>query len=95
MSKNSKHNRKGYRRSPGKSFFDFCLVAALFMGTGYILGILFAPSSGLKTRKKWMDVIREILDRGKFAFEEVRVMGEELIEKSIEKVGEASGKTKN
>jgi len=72
--------------------FTITVIAA---AAGLAMGLLFAPQSGLKTRKKLNNMIEEALDRGRFALLEARVMGEEILEKSIEKAEKVSSKVKN
>ena len=72
--------------------FTITVIAA---AAGLAMGLLFAPQSGLKTRKKLNNMIKEALDRGRFALLEARVMGEEILEKSIEKAEKVSSKVKN
>jgi len=76
---------------PGDIFSIIVIAAA----AGLAMGLLFAPQSGLKTRNKLNNMIREALDRGRFALLEARVMGEEILEKSIEKAEKVSSKVKN
>ena len=59
------------------------------------MGLLFAPQSGLKTRNILNKKIKELQDRSRFALLEARVMGEEILEKSIEKTEKVSSKIKN
>ena len=84
--------------SPGKSgtgFGDIFTITVIAAVAGLATGLLFAPQSGLKTRKKLNNMIKEALDRGRFALLEARVMGEEILEKSIEKAEKISLKVKN
>ena len=84
--------------SPGKSrigFGDIFTITVIAAVAGLAMGLLFAPQSGLKTREKLNNMIKEALDRGRFALLEARVMGEEILEKSIEKAEKVSSKVKN
>ncbi len=84
--------------SPGKSkigFGDIFTITVIAAAAGLAMGLLFAPQSGLKTRNKLNDIINEALDRGKFALLEARLMGEEMLEKSLEKAEKVSSKVKN
>ena len=84
--------------SPKKSgigFGDIFTITVIAAAAGLAMGLLFAPQSGLKTRKKLNNIIKEALDRGRFALLEARVMGEEILEKSIEKAEKVSSKVKN
>lgn len=79
----------------GKSIADFFGVALVFMFAGFIMGLLFAPQSGTKTRGILMDRLAELVDKSKFAMLEVRVKGEELLEKSKEHIEKASNRVKD
>jgi len=82
-------------RKSGIGFGDIFAITVIATIAGLAMGLLFAPESGLKTRKKLNNMIKEALDRGKFALLEARVMGEEILEKSIEKAEKVSSKVKN
>jgi len=79
----------------GISFGDIFTITVIAAAAGLATGLLFAPQSGLKTREKLNSMIKETLDRGRFALLEARVMGEEILEKSIEKAEKVSSKVKN
>jgi gas vesicle protein len=84
--------------NPGKSgigFGDIFAITIIAAAAGLAMGLLFAPQSGLKTRNKLNNMIREAIDRGRFAMLEARVMCEEILEKSIEKAEKVSSKVKN
>ncbi len=84
--------------SPGESgigFGDIFTITVIAAVAGLAMGLLFAPQSGLKTRKKLNNMIKEALDRGKFALLEAQVMGEGILEKSIEKAEKVSSKVKS
>jgi len=85
---NFKNNRQ--YRSTGKNLLEILIVISVSVFSGFILGLLFAPRSGLKTRKIINEKLREVIDRGKFTIAEAKVMGEELLEKSKDKVGKVS-----
>ena len=62
--------------SPKKSgigFGDIFTITVIAAAAGLAMGLLFAPQSGLKTRKKLNNIIKEALDRGRFALLEARV----------------------
>ncbi|MCJ7471251.1 MAG: YtxH domain-containing protein [Actinobacteria bacterium] len=82
-------------RKSGIGFWDIFTITVIATIAGLAMGLLFAPESGLKTRKKLNNMIKEALARGKFALLEARVMGEEILEKSIEKAEKVSSKVKN
>jgi gas vesicle protein len=82
-------NRRQYK-STGKNLLEMLIVISVSVFSGFILGLLFAPRSGLKTRKIINEKLRDVLDRGKFTFAEAKVMGEELLEKSKDKVDKVS-----
>jgi gas vesicle protein len=86
---NDKHQKSGSR-----DLLLILIIILISIFSGFILGLLFAPWSGLKTRKKIVEKMKDIIDRGKFTLAEAKVMGEELLEKSKEKVGKVSSKIK-
>jgi len=79
-----------YHRSGIKDFCEVLTVILISIFSGFVLGLLFAPQSGLKTRKKVIEKLKDIIDRGKFTITEAKVVGEELLEKGKEKVGKVS-----
>ena len=81
-------------KSVGKSLTEIFTLISVSVLSGFILGLLFAPQSGLKTRKKLAEKIKDIVDRGKFAMIEAKVFSEELLEKGKEKVEKVSSKIK-
>lgn len=81
-------------KSVGKSLTEMFTLISVSVLSGFILGLLFAPQSGLKTRKKLAEKIKDIVDRGKFAMIEAKVFSEELLEKGKEKVEKVSSKIK-
>jgi gas vesicle protein len=89
---NFKNNRQ--YRSAGKNLLEMLIVISVSVFSGFILGLLFAPRSGLKTRKIINEKLRDVIDRGKFTFAEAKVMGEELLEKSKDKVDKVSSMIK-
>ncbi len=90
VSNNRNSNYKQYRKSEVKSLFEILTIVLISIFSGFILGLLFAPQSGLKTRKKVTEKLKDIIDRGKFTLAEVKVMSEELLDKSKKKVGKVS-----
>jgi gas vesicle protein len=82
-------------KKSGIGFGDIFTITVIAAVAGLAMGLLFAPQSGLKTRNKLNNIIKEAIDRGKFALLEARVMGEEILEKSIEKAEKVSLKVKN
>jgi gas vesicle protein len=50
--------------------------------SGFLLGLLFAPRSGFKTRKIIEENVKDKVDRGKFKLAEARVIFENLLDKS-------------
>ena len=86
---NEKHQKSGSR-----DLLGILIIILISIFCGFILGFLFAPQSGLKTRKKIVEKMKDIIDRGKFTLAEARVIGEELLEKSKGKVGKVSSKIK-
>jgi gas vesicle protein len=87
VSNNSENNRN--QKSAGRDLFDALIIILVSIFSGYMLGLLFAPQSGLKTRKKVVEKLKELIDRGKFALAEAKVLGEELLSKSKEKVSKS------
>ena len=77
-------------RSTGKNLMGVLIIVSLSVFSGFILGLLFAPQSGLKTRKIINEKLKDVMDRGKFTITEARVVGEELLEKGKEKAGKVS-----
>jgi hypothetical protein len=73
------------------------IVCSIFFSlfAGIFIGFLFAPKSGLKLREDLRNWIGEIVERGKFTIEEVKVYGSEFIDRSLEKVESFSLKMKN
>ena len=94
---NEKNKNRYYykpkRRSIG--FFDIFAITLGAVAAGAIMGLLFAPQSGLKTRDILNKKTKELLDRFSFALLEARVMGEEILGKSIEKAEKISSKVKS
>ncbi len=88
------NNKNEYNRveCSGKAVGDILIIAVTAAAAGLVTGLLFAPQSGLKTRKLLNKAIKEIIDRGKFAMLEARVMSEGLLEKSIEGAEKVSSK---
>ena len=82
-------------RSGGRSSIEAVFIIVFSLFAGFILGLLFAPQSGKKTIRDFAAKLRELEDRGKFALVEAKVMGEELLEKSKERVEEVSSKIKS
>ena len=82
-------------KKSGIGFGDIFTITVIAAAAGLAMGLLFAPQSGLKTRNKLNNMIKEALERGKFTLLEARVMGEEILEKSIEKAEKVSSKVKN
>jgi len=86
------NNKNEYNRVEccGKAIGDILVIAVTAAAAGLVIGLLFAPESGLKTRKVLNKAIKEIIDRSKFAMLEARVMSEGLLEKSIERAEKVS-----
>lgn len=85
---NLKRDRQ--HKSTGENLLGVLIIVSLSVFSGFILGLLFAPQSGLKTRKIINEKLKDVIDRGKFTITEARVVGEELLEKSKEKAGKVS-----
>ena len=92
MTKSKENNSS---RSGERSSIEAVSIIVFSMFAGFILGLLFAPQSGKKTIRDLAVKLRELEDRGKFALVEAKVMGEELLEKSKERVEEVSSKIKS
>lgn len=71
----------------------FIVIILLF--TGFTLGLLFAPESGRKFRKRVINRLRDFIDKGKFTWLEAKIIGEDLFEKGRERVEKASSKIKS
>ncbi len=91
---NKNSGNEQYHKSGVVDFFEISIVILISIFSGFILGLLFAPQSGLKTRAKVAEKARDAADKLKFTLAEVRVMGEEFLEKSIKKVSEVSSAIK-
>lgn len=87
---NQNSDNKKYHKSGFKDLFEISTIVLASIFSGFILGLLFAPQSGLKTRKIIVEKVKDIIDRGKFTLAEARVMGEDLLEKSKKKVDKVS-----
>lgn len=81
--------KKQVKRSHGTQIVFLVLFSLV---TGFFLGLIFAPKKGARFRKELLEGLKEVADRARFSLVEARVMGEELLEKSMEKVGEVSSK---
>ena len=79
MGKNNKS------KSSGKICREILIVSLIAGFSGFVLGLLFAPQSGRKFRKFLVEQFKEIVDRGKFAVIEAKVMAEEFLDKNREK----------
>lgn len=79
----------------GIGFGDVFAITLIAAAAGIVMGLLFAPQSGLKTRNILNKKIEELQGRCRFALLEARVMGEEILEKSIEKAEKVSSKVRN
>ncbi len=87
---NQNSNNKQYHKSGIKDLFEISTIILASIFSGFVLGLLFAPQSGIKTRKMVAEKLKDIIDRGKFTLAEARVMGEDLLDKSKKKVDEVS-----
>jgi len=83
-----------HNKSVGKELAEVLTIVLISIFSGFILGLLFASQSGLKTRKNLIEKLKDIIDRGKFTLIEAKVMGGELMEKGKEKAGKISSKIK-
>ena len=83
-----------HSKSVGKDLTEILIIVSISIFSGFILGLLFAPQSGLKTRKNLIKKLKDIVDRGKFTLVEAKVIGGELLEKGKEKAGKISSKIK-
>jgi len=81
-------------KSVGKDLTEVLIIVSISIFSGFILGLLFAPQSGLKTRKNLIEKLKDIIDRGKFTLVEAKVMSGELLEKGKEKASKISSKIK-
>ncbi len=89
---NSDSGNNKHHKSAGKDLLEILVIILISGFSGFILGLLFAPQSGLKTRKKLVEKLKDIIDRGKFTLTEAKVMSEELLEKGKEKIEKVSSK---
>ncbi len=86
VSKKGHHNRM---------IRDIAFLIVLSLSVGFMLGLLMAPQSGAKSRKTLLIKLKDFLDKGKFTLLEARVIGEGILEKSKERVGEVSHRLKD
>lgn len=89
---NSGSGNNKHHKSTGKDSLEILIIILISGFSGFILGLLLAPQSGLKTRKKLVEKLKDIIDRGKFTLAEAKVISEELLEKGKEKIGKVSSK---
>lgn len=83
-----------HSKSVGKDLTEVLIIVSISIFSGFILGLLFAPQSGLKTRKNLIEKLKDMIDRGKFTLVEAKVMSGELLEKGKEKASKISSKIK-
>jgi len=89
---------KKKENSTGHIYRDIFIVSLLAAFAGFGLGLLFAPQSGRKFRKRIMEQFKEAVDRSKFAVVEAKVMAEEIIDKGrskADKIVESKKKKNN
>ena len=91
---NSSSESDEHSKSVGKDLKEVLIIVSISIFSGFILGLLFAPQPGLKTRKNLIEKLKDIIDRTKFTLAEAKVMSGELLEKGKEKAGEMSSKIK-
>lgn len=87
---NQNSDNKQYHKSGAKDLFEISTVILASIFSGFVLGLLFAPQSGFRTRKIVAEKVKGIVDRIKFTLAEARVIGEDLLDKSKKKVDEVS-----
>ena len=68
----------------------FLMLFTLFFGV--FIGFLFAPQTGRKFREAIKYWLGEMVERGKYGIEEVKVLGGEFIDKGKERVEHFSSK---
>ena len=88
-------NRNNRAENCLRSVSDIFAITVIAAAAGLAAGLLFAPRSGLKTRKVLKKAIDEMIDRSKFAILEARMISGELLEKSIEKAEKISSKVRS
>ncbi len=86
---------KKNNRTVGKDLAEILIIGLISGFSGFILGLLFAPKSGLKTRKILTAKLKDVIDRGKFALVEAKVLSEELLDKGKETVVKVSSKIRS
>jgi gas vesicle protein len=86
----SKRNHGNYYS--GRLCKDILIISMIAAFCGFVIGLIFAPQTGKNFRKNFIDKVKDVIDRGKFAAVEARVKAEELLEKSMGKVEEVSAK---
>ena len=77
--------------SSGRVCRDIFIVGGLSVFSGFLLGLIFAPQSGKKTRALLLKRINEFIERSKFAFVEAKVIAEGLLDKNREDDGSING----
>lgn len=87
---NKDSDNKRYHKSSTRDLFDISTIFLASIFSGFILGLLFAPRSGLKTRKIINEKLKDIIDRGKFTLVEAKAIGKDLLNKSKKKVDRVS-----
>ncbi len=80
------------KNSSGRIIRDIFIISMLSAFSGFILGLIFAPESGKKFRRRILSQLKEAVDRSKFAVVEARVKAEEIIDKSKSKSEDISSK---
>ena len=81
--------------SSGKLIVGILFLMLFTLSFGVFIGFLFAPQAGRKFREAIKYWLNEMVERGKFGLEEVKVMGSEFIDKSKEKVEHFSSRILN
>jgi len=80
ISKNSNNNQDN--RSVTRDALGLSAIVLASVFSGFLLGLLFAPRSGYRTRKIVEENVKDLADRGKFTLAKARVICENLLDKS-------------
>jgi gas vesicle protein len=78
---NKNSNDKQEQKSIVREILGISAIVLASVFSGFLLGLLFAPRSGFKTRKIIEENVKDKVDRGKFKLAETRVIFENLLDK--------------
>ncbi|MDD3818574.1 MAG: YtxH domain-containing protein [Actinomycetota bacterium] len=81
ISKNSNNDNQD-NRSVTRDALGLSAIVLASVFSGFLLGLLFAPRSGYRTRKIIEENVKDLADRGKFTLAKARIICENLLDKS-------------